>query len=247
MVNQRFVGAVVAGCAAFTSVAGVLPSHAVSNSIVINEVDCHGNDWIEVGNRSTRSVDISGWLLSDKSLNSTAAGHVYTFPAGTRVAAKGRLVIQQSGVGAAHLGFGVSCSKGGTIKIGYHNGSTIAEVDSVRVPVIAPHVTYGRLPDLTGGFAQTASSKNAANYGVKPVLISALSAHCVKGRLCRVTLRARNTPTFRLGKSLTGVSITSSGVLTVNSSKSGTYKPTVVMTNSFGTTTNTITVSVTNR
>lgn len=230
-----------------SSLTALSPAQAVPNSIVINEVDCHGNDWIEIGNRSTRAIDISGWLLSDKALNSTATGHVYTFPTGTRVAAKGRLVIQQSGVGAAHLGFGVSCSKGGTIKIGYRNGSTIAEVDSVKVPVVALHVTFGRLPDLTGGFAQSAATKNAANYGVKPILISAVSARCVKGRTCKVTLRARNAPTFRLTKSLSGVSITSSGVLTVNTSKAGTYRPSVVMTNLFGTTVKTITVTVTNR
>lgn len=222
-------------------------AHAASTTIVINEVDCHGNDWIEIGNRSTRTIDISGWLLSDKALNSTAVGHVYTFPSGTRIAAKGRLVIQQSGTGNAHLGFGVDCVKGGTIKIGYRNGSTLAEVDSVGVPPIAANTSYGRLPDLTGGFAQTAPTKSAANYGVTPILTTSTAKKCVKGTTCKVTLSARNSPTYKLAKAMVGVSITSAGVLTVSSSKVATYKPSVVMTNSFGSTTAIITVTVSAR
>ena len=113
-------------------------AQAASTTIVINEIDCRGNDWIEIGNRTTKSINISGWFLSDKALDSTAPGHVYTFPAGTRIPAKGRLVVQQSGTGNKRLGFGIDCLKGGTIKIGYQNGSTISEVDSVSVPLIAP-------------------------------------------------------------------------------------------------------------
>jgi hypothetical protein len=90
---------------------GTTSANAASTTIVINEVDCHGNDWIEIGNRSTRTIDISGWLLSDKALNSTAVGHVYTFPSGTRIPSKGRFVVQQSGTGSAHLGFGVDCEQ----------------------------------------------------------------------------------------------------------------------------------------
>lgn len=223
---------------------GTNAAHAVSTTIVINEVDCHGNDWIEIGNRSSQAINISGWLLSDKALDSTAPGHVYTFPAGTRIPAKGRFVVQQSGVGAAKLGFGVGCLKGGTIKIGYLNGSTISEIDSVSVPLIAPNTSYGRLPDLTGGFSQTAPTKNTANYGVKPILTSSTTKNCIKGKVCKVTLSARNSPTYKLAKKLSGVTITSAGVITVSTSKVATYKPSVVMTNSFGSTTKTVTVNV---
>jgi hypothetical protein len=226
---------------------GTTSANAASTTIVINEVDCHGNDWIEIGNRSTRTIDISGWLLSDKALNSTAVGHVYTFPSGTRIPSKGRFVVQQSGTGSAHLGFGVDCVKGGTIKIGYRSGSSISEIDSVAVPPTAPNASYGRIPDLTGGFGQTAPTKNAANYGVKPILITSASKKCIKGTTCRVTLSARNAPTYALARALSGVSITSAGVLTVSSSKVATYKPSVVMTNSFGSTTATITVTVSTR
>lgn len=219
-------------------------AQAASTTIVINEIDCRGNDWIEVGNRSSQSIAIAGWLLSDKALDSTAPGHVYTFPAGTRIPAKGRLVVQQSGTGNKRLGFGIDCLKGGTIKLGYQNGSTIAEVDSVSVPLIAPKTSYGRLPDLTGGFSQTTPTKQTANYGVKPILTSAKTKQCIKGKACKLTLSARNAPTYKLAKKLTGVAITSRGVITVNTSKTGTFKPSVVMTNSFGSTTTTITVNV---
>jgi len=223
---------------------GTNSAHAVSSTIVINEVDCHGNDWIEIGNRSSQEIDISGWLLSDKGLNSTATGHVYTFPAGTRISAKGRFVIQQSGMGSAKLEFGVDCRKGGTIKIGYRNASTISEVDSVKVPLLAAQTSYGRLPDLTGGFSQAAPTKNAPNYGLKPIVTSSVTKNCVKGKVCKLTISTRNTPTFKLAKKMTGVTITSGGVLTVSTSKVATYKPSVVMTNGFGSTTATFTVNV---
>jgi hypothetical protein len=243
-VRSKTAHVVITAIVVVSSLGILATAHAVPNSIVINEVDCHGNDWIEIGNRSSQSIDISGWLLTDKKLNSTAVGHVYTFPAGTRIAAKGRFVVQQSGTGSAHLGFGVTCTKGGTIKIGYSNGSSLAEVDSVKVPIIAPQTTYGRLPDLTGGFSQTAATKNAANYGVKPILSSTLTTNCIKGRVCKVTLRALNSPTFSLSKAISGVTLSSAGVLTVGTTKVATYKPSVVMTNSFGTTTATLTVNV---
>ena len=220
---------------------------AVSTTFVINEIDCRGNDWIEIGNRSSQSKSISGWLLSDKALDSTAPGHVYTFPTGTRIPAKGRLVVQQSGTGNKRLGFGIDCLKGGTIKLGYQNGSTIAEVDSVSVPLIAPKTSYGRLPDLTGGFTQTTPTKQAVNYGVKPILTSSKTKNCVKGKSCKLTLTARNSPTYKLAKKMAGVTITSKGVVSVSTSKVGTFKPSIVMTNSFGTTTTTITVNVKSR
>ncbi len=222
-------------------------AQAVSTTIVINEIDCRGNDWIEIGNRTSRGIDISGWLLSDKALNSTAPGHVYTFPTGTRISAKGHLVVQQSGTGNKRLGFGIDCLKGGTVKLGYQNGSTIAEVDSVSVPLIAPKTSYGRLPDLTGGFTQTTPTKQTVNYGVKPILTSAKTKECVKGNACKLTLSARNAPTYKLEKKLAGVTITSKGVITVSTSRIGTFKPSVVMTNSFGSTTTTITVNVKSR
>lgn len=241
--KHNFARALVALAVASTLIVAQ-PAHAVSTTIVINEVDCHGNDWIEIGNRSSQSIDISGWLLSDKKLNSTAAGHVYTFPTGTRVAAKGRLVIQQSGTGAAHLGFGVSCVKGGTIKLGYRNGSSIAEVDSVNVPVIAPQTSYARLPDFIGGFSQAAPTKNATNYGVKPIMTSATTVNCLKGRVCKITLRSLNAPKFRLARAMTGVTLSSTGVLSVSTSKVAVFRPSIVMTNTFGTTTSIVTVNV---
>jgi hypothetical protein len=100
------------------------------------------------------------------------------------------------------------------------------------------------LPDLTGGFSQTAPTKNAANYGVKPILTRSATINCKKGKVCKVTLSARNSPTYKLAKKLSGVTITSTGVITVSTTKVATYKPSVVMTNSFGSTTTTVTVNV---
>ena len=96
------------------------PANAATKTVVINEVDCHGNDWIELLNTSSESVDISNWLLTDKKLSVTNPLHIYRFPAGTVMAKKSRLIVEQTGVGDLQLPFGVGCLKGGVVRLGQH-------------------------------------------------------------------------------------------------------------------------------
>ena len=40
--------------------------------VVLNEIACHGEDWIELVNIGMESKDISGWLLNDDAETETA-------------------------------------------------------------------------------------------------------------------------------------------------------------------------------
>lgn len=63
-----------------------------TNAVVINEVMANGGDWIELYNRSSSTIDLGGWYLSDDSTNLTK----YRIAAGTAIAAGGFLVFTQA-------------------------------------------------------------------------------------------------------------------------------------------------------
>lgn len=79
-------------------------------SLVINEVNSHGpvgGDWVEIYNRSSNDVDVSGWYLSDSDGSSTenriTARMKYRIPNGTIIQPNGYRVFSES-----QMGFGFS-------------------------------------------------------------------------------------------------------------------------------------------
>ncbi len=117
----------------------------------INEIESDGGtpgDWVELKNISADPVDISGWVFKD---NDDA--DVYTFPAGTTVAANGYRVLE-----AADFGFGLG---GGDSARLYDASSTLVESYTWTAHALQ---TYGRCKDGVGEFADTtAPTKGAAN------------------------------------------------------------------------------------
>jgi hypothetical protein len=69
--------------------------------LALNEVYAGGPDWIEIVNRSEATIDASGWFVTD---DPDRLDHYYAFPAGTLVAAGGRLVVyaDDGAAGAGH-------------------------------------------------------------------------------------------------------------------------------------------------
>ena len=62
--------------------------------MVINEIESSGGspgDWVELFNKGTSAVDMSGWMFRDS--DDTRA---YTLPAGTIIAAGGYLVLDET-------------------------------------------------------------------------------------------------------------------------------------------------------
>jgi hypothetical protein len=137
--------------------AGLVHAGGAGAAVVLNEVNCEATDWVEVVNTGGDAADVSGWLLTDDPLTSTRADHRYAFPSGTLVAAGDDLVVER---GAGGFPFGISCGSD-TIRLADAGGSP---KDEVAVPTLSSGAdTWGRYPNGTGSWAQTASSRGAPN------------------------------------------------------------------------------------
>jgi hypothetical protein len=129
-------------------------------AVVLNEINCEGTDWIELTNTGASPADISGWLLTDDPLtqNPPRADHRFLFPASTTIAPNAKLVVEKVAGGFA---FGVSCG-GDTIRLA--DGAAGTLVDQFVVPLLAaPGDTWGRVPDGTGSWVETAPTKGSIN------------------------------------------------------------------------------------
>ncbi|WP_426724305.1 lamin tail domain-containing protein [Curtobacterium flaccumfaciens] len=122
-----------------------------SSPVRINEVESQDGtpgDWVELTNTGSTTVDLGGYVLRD-----SEDDHAYTIPAGTTVAAGGFTVLDE-----AAFGFGLG--KADSARLFDARG---AVVDSTSWTAHAA-TTYGRNPDGTGDFAETAApTKGAAN------------------------------------------------------------------------------------
>lgn len=121
--------------------------------IAINEVESNGGtpgDWIELVNLSGASISAGGLVVTDSDI----AGHRYTIPAGTTVAAGGRLVLDE-----AAFGFGLGVAD----EVHLFDVDGVSELDATSWSAHAA-TTWGRCTDATGAFAVTAEpTKGAAN------------------------------------------------------------------------------------
>jgi len=132
------------------SPAGV--ASAASTDVKINEVESNvgsPGDWVELYNSGADAVDISGWKFLDNDNTHTP----YAIPAGTLLAAGGFYVVNE-----AQFVFGLGSAD--SARLFLPDGTTL--IDSYTWTAHAT-VTYGRCPDGTGAFVQTASTKGVTN------------------------------------------------------------------------------------
>jgi len=137
--------------------AGIAPSLP---SVVINEVESNGDttDWIEIMNTGESAVDVSGWILKDDTDTRTLA-----IPANTVLAAGAYLAVDTD-VKTTAGNFGL----GGADQARLFLADGTTQVDGYSWAAHAD-VTYGRYPNGTGAFAQTAvATKGTANALVVP-------------------------------------------------------------------------------
>lgn len=165
---KKIIVAGVAGVLAF-SVQANEPVHALSAkakplpSIVINEVDCDGNDWIEIYNRTKKTVNLTGYKLTDRLPARATINHMYAFPRGTKLKAQSRLVVQQVGTGI-RLPFGIPCAGGETLRlVKIQANGTYKIIDSIAIPSIANGFSYGRKTDGSTTWTRTKKTKSQKN------------------------------------------------------------------------------------
>lgn len=125
----------------------VINEFMASNDNTVADQDGEYDDWIEIYNNGTNSIDLSGYSLSDDSTDL----FLWTFPAGTMIDADDYLIVwadddvSQAGL---HANFKLSAS-GETI---YLLDNTGALADQVTFGQQITDSTYGRFPNGTGSF-----------------------------------------------------------------------------------------------
>lgn len=135
------------------------PASAAITDVVVNEADSQdaagGEDWIELYNKGTEVVDLSGLVLKDATDKDP-----YVIPQGTTIAPGAHLVFE----GKATFQFGLG--KDDAARLMAADGTTVISQISW-----GPHATntWGLCPDGVGAVVDTAApTKGAANQCTKP-------------------------------------------------------------------------------
>jgi spore coat protein CotH len=132
------------------------------NDTFIEDPDEAGayEDWVELYNPGTESVDLSGMYMTDDLTDPVQ----WQFPAGMTIDAGGYLVVwadKDTDQGDAHAAFKLS-TNGETIALYNTDGATL--IDSIEFGVQTTDVSYGRYPDGTESWGSMATpTPGAAN------------------------------------------------------------------------------------
>ena len=123
----------------------------------INEVDCHGRDWVEIYNASESELpSTAGFVLTDQP--DDPRRHFALPEEGPWPPFAFRAYRQPLDVEVG-LSFGIACG-GDEITLLAPDGSV---VDAVSPPEVAEAWTFGRLPDGTGDFVENTPTRSAPN------------------------------------------------------------------------------------
>ncbi len=128
------------------------------NSTTVSDQNGEFDDWIELYNLTEKSVDISGYYLSDKKSNNTK----WQFPMGTTISGKSYLVIWADGdttQPGLHANFKLSSL--GEKAVLSNIDKTI--IDMVEYPAQTLEISYSRNPDGTGSFRWQNPTFNRTN------------------------------------------------------------------------------------
>lgn len=131
-----------------------------SNDVTMADQDGEFDDWIELFNNTSSSMDLSGYFLTDDALDLTK----WEIPSGTSIAANGYLIFwaddDQTQVGL-HTNFKLSTS-GETLLL---VNSSEEIVDQITFPAQTTDISYGRYMNGTGNFQTLTPTFNAQNVG----------------------------------------------------------------------------------
>ena len=143
-----------------------------SGDIVINEIMASNtktakdplgeyDDWIELYNKSSATVDISGWFISDDAYNLNK----WKIPQGTSIPANGYLIVwadedsSQNTATSLHANFKLSGS-GEDVLLSKNDGTL---VDAIGFGAQKADISYARRPNGTGNFVLQTPTFNANN------------------------------------------------------------------------------------
>lgn len=161
-----------AGAEHNTFIYKTIATYATESPVVINELMASNSttqadnaaeydDWVELYNRSSQPVDISGWYLTDKQNNLDK----WQFPQGTIIQPNAYLIVwadEDSSQGPYHANFKLSAS--GEVVVLLNEQQQI--VDEVIFGQQVTDLGYARIPNGTGNFIIKSPTFNANNEGV---------------------------------------------------------------------------------
>ncbi len=128
----------------------------VTVSVLLNEIDCHNRDWVEIVNTGDIATDIGGWIIGDDPVD---ADHQYPLPAGTVVGPGAFVVIKQQKDTEPGFSFGLKCTE----DFVYLMTGAKKVMDVVRIGDAPDGSTWGRLPNGTGTWQETYPTQGGPN------------------------------------------------------------------------------------
>lgn len=134
------------------------PGTGYKADVVINEIESNGDvtDWVEIYNKGTAPVDISGWYITDDNTSRKAAGKVTPLPEGTLLNPGQFYVFDQN----IDFDFGLGAPDEVNL---FDNTDTLVEKISWSTHAAG---VLARVPDGTGAMTEVGTStKGKSNNG----------------------------------------------------------------------------------
>ena len=156
------------------------PEPSVKPTLVLNEINSSPDDWVELMNTGTETLDISGFELRDNSDD-----HRWRFPEGSTIAAGTLLVVDAKSGGLIYddqaktfaegtFESAIGIGSGDSIRLYDKDGNLLDEyswTEHASYDGDAAKASYGRYPDGTGAFRLTKETKGAANEYYAPAIV----------------------------------------------------------------------------
>ena len=178
---------------------GTTPTTLVINELMASNstiLDPQGDadDWIELKNTGTTTIDLSGMYLSDD----RAEPRKWQFPAGTTIAGGGYLLIwaddDDGDSPGLHTNFKLSAG-GESVVLSDIDARDNAVIDSVDFPAQTTDVSYGRSPEGTGSFQALAAASPDGSTPLVPEITIIADGPVTEGDTATFTVTAMPAPT----------------------------------------------------
>jgi len=173
MVNRYLLSIIILFCISATASAQLTVNEIMaSNSTIIADNEGQFEDWIEIYNASSVSINLADYYLTDDPNNLTKWKIPNTSSAQTTINANGYLILwldNDPEQGAHHVDFKLSAG-GEYIALVAKDGTSL--LDSTSFGEQTTNISYGRKTDGIGSFSFLNPTPNAANNGSSVAEIS---------------------------------------------------------------------------
>ena len=156
------------------------PEPSAKPSLVLNEINSSPDDWVELMNTGTETLDISGFELRDNSDD-----HRWRFPEGSTLAAGELLVVDAKSSGLVYddqtktfaegtFEAAIGIGSGDSIRLYDKDGNLLDEyswTEHASYDGDPAKASYGRYPDGTGAFRLTQETKGTVNAYYAPTIV----------------------------------------------------------------------------